>query len=234
MELINTVEETILELVSGTDAIIKTKAKKYTKYIDALKEERFINRLNYFVFDDYVDKDSKEEFLKNINREQKSILVSLIAKALDTTYDIQAFILSCIYKKMRYKELNYLDKVVFSNIDLIVQEDFELLYFYVKKDENTELEKIDDNSSEIYIIENNSFAEQVIKKFISLGIFVSKPENNTRYSLEEQIFKKSNFGFGYTKVCYEIVEYLDDFFDYKEVNNILKRYTIKKHNFYEW
>ena len=221
---IATIEEGTIEILSGTKAISSSFVKRYFQLLATFSEERFKYRLNLFTYDTFRTDEDVKNFWNSIDNKNKSTLLNLISKAMTVTEDIQAFVLAQLFKKLELTgELTYLDKVLFSNIELLVEEDFEILYFYTSK--NFELYK-NVKSLICKIEDNNSFSEQIIKKLINLSILENKSEQKTEAILANGIGSKVliDFKFSFTDYSFELMEYLKQYFENHNID-VIEKYT---------
>ena len=194
--------------------------------LTTFSEERFIYRLNLFSHNKFKTDEDVENFWKSIDNKNKSTLLNLISKAMTVTEDIQAFILAQLFKKLEIEgELRYLDKVLFSNMELLVEEDFEILYFYTSR--NFELYK---NVKPLIcrIDDNNSFSEQILKKFITLSILIDKSKQTTEHmklKFDDSPLPTvtTQFKFSFTDYSFELMGYLKQYFEKCNVD-VIKKY----------
>jgi len=225
---IEIIEDGTVNVSSGSKAIFKFITKKYFQMLTTFSEERFIYRLNLFSHNKFKTDEDVENFWKSIDSKNKSTLLNLISKAMTVTEDIQAFILAQLFRKLEIEgKLTYLDKVLFSNIELLVEEDFEILCFYTKK--NKDRYNLKSKSLKEKIKDKGLFSEQIIKKFIVLGILIDKSTQNTLAmsnnigslnSPEKVIIK---FQFSFTDFSFELMEYLEKYFEKCNVD-VIKKY----------
>ena len=223
--------------IIGGRAIVKATyeylTKKYFRLLSTFSEERFIDRLNLFTHETFRTEEEIEEFWKSIDNKNKSTLLSLISKAMTATEDIQAFLLAKLFEKIQNNEmeLSYLDKVLFSNIELLIEEDFEILYFYTKNNEKT----YHSLPLKIKVEDSSSFSDLIIKKFITLGILLNETEQQTENAPltaggTHQAKIETDFKFSFTDYSFELMNYLEEYFDDKSTN-IIEKYSISLSEF---
>ena len=157
---------------------------------------------------------------------------------MTATEDIQAFLLAKLFEKIQNNqmELSYLDKVLFSNIELLVEEDFEVLYFYTKKNEK-KYETLSSTNLKIKIEDTGLFSEQIIKKLIVLGILTDESKQKTLAtpnnigSMNYPAKVKVKFQFSFTSYSFELMRYLDVYFEKIDVN-IIEKYSVQEESMY--
>ncbi|MDN5090989.1 hypothetical protein [Aliarcobacter butzleri] len=157
---------------AGVKTLYKAKGELAVHAIQSYMNTRFEIRLEDFAYEqEKLSKEQKENFYKNINHKKLNFLFELLENARTTAYDLHAKILSKLYGNfLRKGELDYHEKTLLSNIDILNDED--LKYFH--KVLNT-VEDI--NISEIKKLKINfpikSYSEHYIfEKLVRVGLLI--------------------------------------------------------------
>ena len=169
-------------LIDETVPVIKTVAKTlYNRHVgDAInnyREYRFTQIQNRFIEEEeLLSSEQVKNFYKNIDNTKLDLLFDLLDKARTTAYDLHAKILSKLYGNfLTNSKLNYHEKTLLSNIDILNDED--LIHFHKVLKENVP----DINEAEIKRIKIsfpiNTYTEHYIfEKIIRVGLIVESSD----------------------------------------------------------
>ncbi|MFY9088644.1 hypothetical protein [Arcobacter aquimarinus] len=169
-------------LIDETVPVIKTVAKTlYHRHVgDAInnyREYRFTQIQNRFIEEEeLLSSEQVKNFYKNIDNTKLDLLFDLLDKARTTAYNLHSKILSKLYGNfLRNGKLDYHEKTLLSNIDMLNDED--LIYFHKVLKENVS----DINEAEIKQIKIsfpiNTYTEHYIfEKIIRVGLIVESSD----------------------------------------------------------
>lgn len=184
---------------AGVNTFYKANAELAEYTINNYMNTRFELRLEDFAFEqDNLTREQKEYFYKNINAKQLNFLFELLEKARTSTYDLHAKILAKLYGNLLYRgDLNYHEKTLLSNIDILNDDDF--IKFY------TVLKNIDINEAQIKKIKFhypiNSYTDHYIfQNLIRVGLIIDSEDidggtisGNNEFQLVDKYFYIHDF-----------------------------------------
>lgn len=163
---------------AGVKTLYKAKGELAVYTIQSYMNTRFEIRLEDFAYEqDNLSDEAKKNFYKNIDHEKLNFLFELLEKARTLAYDLHAKILSKLYGNLiKNSKLNYHEKTLLSNIDILNDED--LIHFHRILKESV----YDINEAEIKKIKIlfpiKSYTEYYIfEKLERVGLFVEYKTN---------------------------------------------------------
>ena len=188
-------------LIDETVPVFKTVAKTlYNRHVgDAInnyREYRFTQIQNRFIKEEeLLSPEQVKNFYKDIDNARLDLLFDLLDKARTTAYDLHAKILSKLYGNfLRNSKLNYHEKTLLSNIDILNDED--LIHFHRILKESV----YDINEAEIKKIKIlfpiKSYTEYYIfEKLERVGLFVEyKTNGGFQFASEnEKVLENKSF-----------------------------------------
>ncbi|MDD3467656.1 MAG: hypothetical protein PHE67_10950 [Campylobacterales bacterium] len=181
-EIIPPVEDLLEQFFETGKILIKSSSNGIIDAIEALRLKR--HEQNFKKLLAYIDDAQKlKDFISRSNKKQKEFLVQVLIKTANLENDIQIFIMSRIMQNLKNNgEPSYYESSLFTNINSLTLEDFEVFYeIWLHKTTNekgyyyfqTPVEK------EFYVdIQNKLFSIGIIEKPVSTNNFSTgeKPE----------------------------------------------------------
>lgn len=188
--------------------VFASKAFYHVSGINALSEamtaysaERFKQRLEDFAFEhNKLSENEKKEFYNNLksNKQNLNLLYEFVEKARTSTYDLHAKILAKLSANLvKNGDLNYHEKTLLSNIDILNDEDF-IKFYEVLKNSNIEINVVEKEKiqfpittyMEYYIFENLEKAGLIVRYSRSGGMNFAPPDEEV---LKDKYFYIHNF-----------------------------------------
>lgn len=208
--------ELIMEaLIDETVPVIKTVAKTlYNRDVgDAInnyREYRFTQIQNRFIQEEeLLSPEEVKNFYRDINNAKLDLLFDLLDKARTTAYDLHAKILSKLYGNfLRNSKLNYHEKTLLSNIDILNDDD--LIYFYeLIKSNISDIDKANIKEIKFLFKVSNYTQYYIFEKLVRTGLIVDSTDieeiaipANPNFKLKNKNFSIHNF----TKEIYNLLE----------------------------
>lgn len=164
---------------AGVKTLYKAKGELAVYAMQSYMNTRFEIRLEDFAYEqENLTKEQKENFYNNIDHEKLNFLFELLEKARTTAYDLHAKILSKLYGNLlKNGVLDYHEKTLLSNIDILNDED--LFHFY-KILKNSEIDIMEAKIKETKILYTiNTYTEYYIFQNLErVGLIVTDKESN--------------------------------------------------------
>lgn len=169
-------------LIDETVPIIKTVVKTlYNRHVgDAInnyREYRFTQIQNRFIQEEeLLSPEQVKNFYKDIDNAKVDLLFDLLDKARTTAYDLHAKILSKLYGNfLRKGELDYHEKTLLSNIDILNDED--LIHFHrVLKESVSDINEAEIKRIKITFPVKTYTEHYIFEKIIRVGLIVESPD----------------------------------------------------------
>ncbi|WP_418179743.1 hypothetical protein ACNSOO_04575 [Aliarcobacter lanthieri] len=188
-------------IIDETVPVIKTVAKTlYNRHIGDVinnyREYRFTQIQNRFIQEEeLLSPEQVKNFYKDIDDAKLDLLFDLLNKARTTAYDLHAKILSKLYGNfLRNSKLNYHEKTLLSNIDILNDED--LIHFH-KVLKNSKIDILEAKIKEIKILYTiKTYTEYYIfEKLERVGLFIEyKNSRSFQFASEnEKVLENKSF-----------------------------------------
>lgn len=198
-EIIPPVEKLLEQFFETGKILIKSNSSGVIDAIEALRLKR--HEQNFRKLLSYTDNSNElRDFISSSSSKQKDFLVQVLIKTANLENDVQIFIMSKIIQNLKNNDkLNYYESSLFTNINSLTFEDFEIFYELYST-------KYLDNALYVATFETkNIHFYTSMDKFISIGII---KEVNTFW--KERMIEKD----GKYQIYFETMEYSDIFFEY--------------------
>jgi hypothetical protein len=185
---------------AGVKTLYKAKGELAVYAIQSYMNTRFEIRLEDFAYEqDNLTKEQKENFYNNIDHEKLNFLFELLEKARTTAYDLHAKILSKLYGNfLRNSKLNYHEKTLLSNIDILNDED--LIYFHkVLKENVKDIDEAEIKKIKIIFPVKTYTEHYIFEKLVRVGLFIDSSDINggriggENFVLSDKAFYIHNF-----------------------------------------
>lgn len=171
-------------LIDETVPIIKTVAKTlYNRHVgDAInnyREYRFTQIQNRFIKEEeLLFSEQVKNFYKDIDNAKLDLLFDLLDKARTTAYDLHAKILSKLYGNfLRNSKLNYHEKTLLSNIDILNDED--LIHFHrILKESVYDINEAEIKKIKISFSIKTPTEQYIFEKLVRVGLIIDSSKIN--------------------------------------------------------